>query len=455
MSALNAEQRRFQQNARLIAAMRLIFSKLVTLGVPERLLSDIAHTASGGTPSRQHSTYFGGNIPWIKSGDLTDGLISKVDECISEEGLENSAAQVFPKGTVVIALYGATVGKTGILAFPAASNQAVCSVIPKDRSVRSRFLFWLLRNKRYDFLQQRFGGAQPNISQTMLRSVRLPIPDENTQDAVIRFLEAVELRQQGVSTELPDLPPPLAEQRRLVERIDVLAAKIEEARRLRGEGDEETTELGKQSIASVFDAVAGFHKPEPLGDHVKVEGGFAFKSGEYQDSGLPIIRIANLVDESVNMIGSPCMPEDRLSEFRRFVLRGGDILIAMTGATTGKLGIVPENCHNWLLNQRVGRFAPKSPDQLDLKYVYWLARGVQQVIFETAYGGAQPNISPRDIEGMQFPFPPIEHQRSIVARLDAMEAKLRSAQQLQFDSAAELAALLPAILDRAFRGELL
>src|SRR2546430_2769555 len=93
-------------------------------------LGDAAETASGGTPPRGNKLYFGGDIPWVKSGELPDGEITSVGERITTLGLEQSAAKVFEKGTLVIAMYGATVGKLGILGLRAATNQAVCAIVP-------------------------------------------------------------------------------------------------------------------------------------------------------------------------------------------------------------------------------------------------------------------------------------------------------------------------------------
>ena len=258
--------------------------------------------------------------------------------------------------------------------------------------------------------------------------------------------------EQFLRVEIP--LPPLSEQRRIVARIEELAAQINDARTIRQQVAEETEVLMTLSTEKVFAEAGKSFPSEPLGSHVKIQGGYAFKSNEYQETGLPIIRIANLEKETVHTEGSPCVPETRLDECRRFILNPGDILIAMTGATTGKLGIVPKNCAIWLLNQRVGRFLPKKPDKLEPKYVYWLARGVQKQIFETAYGGAQPNISPNDIETMEFPFPSLSDQRRIVAELDALQAEMDALKRLQSETATEIDALLPSILDRAFKGEL-
>lgn len=250
------------------------------------------------------------------------------------------------------------------------------------------------------------------------------------------------------------LRPPLEVQRCIVSRVEELTANIIKASSLREQTKKQLAEFSRGSISDVFADVAKNFGGEPLGKHVKIQGGYAFKSDEYLEEGLPIVRIANLEDEGVHIEGSPHIHESRINEFQRFILNPGDILIAMTGATTGKLGIVPDSCVNWLLNQRVGRFIPRSGKELEPKYVYWLARGVQKRIFETAYGGAQPNISPTDIEEIEFPFPPIDEQRRIVARLDMLQKQMHSLTRLQDATASELDALIPSILDKAFRGEL-
>lgn len=248
--------------------------------------------------------------------------------------------------------------------------------------------------------------------------------------------------------------PPLSEQRRIVARIGELAAQIAEAKGLRHEAFNLAESLMLTTIENIFVATGIRFGKEPLGNYVKLQGGYAFKSDEYVDSGLPIVRITNLENETVHTSGSPCMLPEQLGEFTRFVLSPDDILIAMTGATTGKLGIVPDRCKNWLLNQRVGRFIPNNSAQLESKYVYWLARGVQKVVFEKAYGGAQPNISPSDIEALTFPFPPISEQRRIIAELDILQTEVEEMKKMQEETSKELDALLPSILDKAFRGEL-
>ena len=151
-------------------------------------LSSVCGTATGGTPRRQNPEYYDGHIPWVKSGELNDGLVTTVEEKISQAAIDESNAKVFPSGTVCMALYGATVGRLGVLGLDAATNQAVCAFFPDGQLTRP-YLFWFLRSVRSRLLSQRSGGAQPNISQTIVRALRLPLLPLKEQDQVVGEIE--------------------------------------------------------------------------------------------------------------------------------------------------------------------------------------------------------------------------------------------------------------------------
>ena len=155
-------------------------------------LSDVAKLTSGGTPNRRVSQYFGGTIPWVKSGELEDNTIFDTEEKITEEGLRNSSAKIFPRGTLLIAMYGATVGKTAILGIEAATNQAVCAVFPKNNILTTEFLRYYIIFARHRLLSERFGRAQPNISQTILRNIRIVIPPLTEQQEIACVLTYID-----------------------------------------------------------------------------------------------------------------------------------------------------------------------------------------------------------------------------------------------------------------------
>ena len=153
-----------------------------------RRIQDIATTATGGTPSRSISEYFGGNIPWVKSGELGDGHVFETEESLSELGLNSSNAKLFPKGTLCIALYGATVGKLGILEMDAATNQAVCGLFLPDE-VHRDFVFHYLASIRRHLIEEGKGGAQSNISNGLVRQTWIPIAPLNEQRRIVAKIE--------------------------------------------------------------------------------------------------------------------------------------------------------------------------------------------------------------------------------------------------------------------------
>ena len=114
-------------------------------------LGNIGVWQAGGTPSRSNKSYFAGNIPWLKTGDLNDGFIYEIPESITEEAVANSSAKINPIGSILIAMYGATIGKLGILTFPASTNQACCACV-KYFAITQPYLFYFLLSHRKDFI---------------------------------------------------------------------------------------------------------------------------------------------------------------------------------------------------------------------------------------------------------------------------------------------------------------
>lgn len=153
-------------------------------------LSDIYDTTSGGTPSRKVQEYYqNGTIPWVKSGELENNIILDTEEYITEEALANSSAKIFPAGTLLIALYGATIGKLAFLGIPAATNQAVCAIF-ENKKVSLKYLYYYLLFKRSDLVKQGIGGAQPNISQAILKKLIIPYPVSiSDQERIVARIE--------------------------------------------------------------------------------------------------------------------------------------------------------------------------------------------------------------------------------------------------------------------------
>ncbi|WP_236952491.1 restriction endonuclease subunit S [Kibdelosporangium phytohabitans] len=152
-------------------------------------LGDVARWGSGGTPKSGVSRYYGGDIPWVVSGDLNDEPIRASTSTITTEGLNSSSAKWVPEGSVLIAMYGATIGKLAITERPLTTNQAVAFATPNENLIDKKFLFWYLRAQREDLRKTGKGGAQPNISQAILKAWPIPIPPLAEQNQIVENLE--------------------------------------------------------------------------------------------------------------------------------------------------------------------------------------------------------------------------------------------------------------------------
>ena len=162
-------------------------------------LGKIGKWQSGSTPNRLNKDYYNGNIPWLKTGDLNNGYITHIPESITEKALNETSVKLNPTGSVLIAMYGATIGKIGILTFPATTNQACCAC-EVFNGIDKEFLFLFLLSHREEFIKMGGGGAQPNISKEKIINTYIPLP-------------------------------PFAEQKRIVNTVNVLFTKLESSRR--------------------------------------------------------------------------------------------------------------------------------------------------------------------------------------------------------------------------------
>ena len=159
-------------------------------------LGKIGKWQSGSTPNRLNKDYYNGNIPWLKTGDLNNGYITHIPESITEKALNETSVKLNPTGSVLIAMYGATIGKIGILTFPATTNQACCAC-EVFNGIDKEFLFLFLLSHREEFIKMGGGGAQPNISKEKIINTYIPLP-------------------------------PFAEQKRIVTTVNVLFTKLDD-----------------------------------------------------------------------------------------------------------------------------------------------------------------------------------------------------------------------------------
>lgn len=153
-------------------------------------LGKVGKWQSGATPSRLNKEYYGGDIPWLKTGDLNDGYIYDIPETITQKALEESSVKLNPVGSILIAMYGATIGKVGILTFPATTNQACCACVDYQ-GIDQMYLFYFLLSHKEEFIMLGGGGAQPNISKEKIVETLFPLPPYNEQLRIVAKIEEI------------------------------------------------------------------------------------------------------------------------------------------------------------------------------------------------------------------------------------------------------------------------
>ena len=196
----------------------MVWNEKLKREIPQRWtaakIKDVAQTYSGGTPTSTNSEYYdGGNIPWINSGELNNPIITSTTNYITEEGLNNSSAKLYPQDTVLVALYGATAGKVSLLSFEACSNQAVCGVIPHNK-IMTTYIRYYLSSLYEHFITLSSGSARDNISQDTIKNTILPIPQEKIlkeySDAVTPIMSKIIANQkemENLTKQRDDLLP--------------------------------------------------------------------------------------------------------------------------------------------------------------------------------------------------------------------------------------------------------
>jgi len=475
-----------------VLAAKMIFKHLQD-NYPVLKISDIADTSSGGTPNRGMIEYYNGDIPWVKSGELKDGIITNCDEYITEAGLKNSSAKLFPKGTLLVAMYGANIGKTGILDFDATTNQAVCAIFPKV-DISKDFLFWYFKQQRIEFIAIGKGGAQPNISQTVINNASIVVPEPKIQKKIVDFLEAIE---QGKDIDNNFFIPEVLED---VERIYKYKNSYID---LSDSFENQLNQIENLIQAILQEAVQGKlvnqdPKDEPASELLKRIKAEKAKSGK-KEKPLPSIKPQEIPFEipenwvwcrfqeitSLITCGIASTPKyypsgriflsaKNVKPFRflpndfkyvdeetyRKVTQNakpemGDVLITRVGAGIGETAVIDQDIDfafyvslTLVKPIRIG---------LDSNFLsYWLNSnyGIQNAIVQTSgIGSNQGNLNVNRVRTFLIPLPPLTEQKRIVTEIEKQLAKTKQLKEHIIANQQATEQLLKALLHQAFEVE--
>lgn len=166
---------------------------------PSVRVIDICNISSGGTPARGRKEYYGGNIPWIKTGELKNEILTDTEEKITPLGMNNSSAKLYPKGSLIVAMYGATIGKTAKLGVDATTNQACAVLFDIDNKQIQTDYLWLYLQSQTDKLKaMAYGGAQPNINAGIVANYEIPLPPFDTQNEIVERITRLRKKQKDL-----------------------------------------------------------------------------------------------------------------------------------------------------------------------------------------------------------------------------------------------------------------
>ena len=332
-------------------------------------LGEVFTISSGGTPNKNENSYYdNGTIPWVKTGDLKDKYLSNNVDYITELGLQNSSAKLFPVNTVLVAMYGATIGACSILPFEASTNQACAAFLPNEKVLPEYLYYFLCANKEY-FIKDGVGGAQPNISAGYLKKV------------------AFELKS-------------ILEQKEIVDILDKVKSIIDN----RKQQLQKLDELVKARFVELF--VDKNYPLVTLDDLSFGKGEYGAQSAsiEYDNTRPRYVRITDINDDGT--LNDDVVSSSNIEDDVQYKLSYGDFMFARMGATVGKT------------------YAYKTGNQIFAGYLIRYRLNLEKILPEYLYsytkldeyktwvllnqsGAAQPGINAKKYGSLQIPVPPI------------------------------------------------
>ena len=391
-------------------------------------LGEIALMTSGGTPSKKNPEYYEkGTIPWVRSGELENGAICDTEIKITQVGLDNSSAKIFPKGTLLIALYGATIGKLAWLDIEACTNQAVCGIFENEK-VSLKYLYYYLLLHRPDLIKQGIGGAQANISQTILKKLMVSYPVDRREQMriVARIEELFSELDNGVET-LRKTKQQLA-----VYRQAVISAAFPEM-----------TEENTVRLDEIADISGGITKGRDLSKQETVH--------------LPYLRVANVQNGYLDLSQMKTI-ELKVSEKEKYLLRSGDVLYT-EGGDRDKLGrgtVWNDEIPNCVHQNHVFKA------RLDLKkanprYVaYWSMSAFARNYFYNK--GKQSvnlaSINKTVLSALTLPLPSLPEQEATLREIESRLSVCDSIEKTVDTALQQAEAMRQSILKKAFEGRL-
>lgn len=384
-------------------------------------IKDFADVITGGTPSTAKLEYWeNGNIPWLNSGELNQDIIQSSKNFITELGLQSSSTKLMPQDTILIALTGTTTGKVGYLTFKACANQSVTGILPSKKHF-PKYLYYFLNSIRKKVISEAYGGAQPHISQGYVKELEIPLP-----------------------------PPP--QQQKIANILDAADALIQNDKALIAKYDELTQALFLDMFGDLISNPKGW-KVDKIGEYINIKHGYAFKSDFFVDeSDYILLTPGNFYEEGGYRNQGNKQKFYKGEIPNGYLLKSGDILIAMTEQASGLLGstIFVPNSGNYLHNQRLGLIEFKKDIIPSFIYTVFNQVSIRKRIHMDATGTKVRHTSPGKMISIEIGIPDLKLQYQFAEQFALIEEQKVIAKQ----SLEKSKELFNSLLQKAFKGEL-
>jgi type I restriction modification DNA specificity domain protein len=348
-------------------------------------LGDICtKVCSGGTPTSSNPAYYDGNIPWLNTNEVNFCNIYSTNKTISEEGLKKSAAKYVPENTVIVAMYGVTAGKCAIAKIPLTTNQACCNLIIDKEKADYCYVYYYLRQQSDSLNKLAIGGAQQNLNALTIKKFKIALPTLPTQQKIASILSAYDRLIENNTRRI-----------RLLEQMAENIYK-EWFVRFRFPGHEKV-EM-ENGLPKGWRAIH-------IKELAQLKSGYAFKSEWFIEEGEAVAKIKDIGNILMDTSSFSYVDKENCIKAKKFLLTTGDLTIALTGATIGKISIVPKHKGNIYTNQRLGKFFLGDKPMEKLPFLYCLFKQesmVSNIVNLSNSSSAQPNISPEQIEKIKI-----------------------------------------------------
>ncbi len=416
--------------------------------IPEQwILKKIAHlflnVGSGTTPSSGNVSFYGGSIPWLQTGDLTDSDINSTSKTVTEKALRvHSTLKKYKPGSLVVAMYGATIGKVGLLSIETTTNQAYC-VIEKNSFINMKYVFYLFLGFRKKIISMAYGGGQPNISQDLIKNLRLPFPDKKEQTAIANFLDQ-KTTQIDHAVAIKEKQITLLKERKQILIQNAVTRGLNPYAPMRDSGVEWIGEIPAHWIVKKVK-----HVTSKIGSGITPSGG----GTTYLDKGIPLLRSQNVHFGKIDMTDVAFISPETHDSMSNSKVKKGDVLLNITGGSIGRCHFVAHG-EEMNVNQHVCILRPTQlihPEYLNGLIASQVDQG--QIWF-FQQGGGREGLNFQAIKNFFIPLPTTNEQATIVTHITIESGKINKAITVQQQQIEKLKEYKTTLINSAVTGKI-